>query len=475
MLASVHPLDVSCPESLESFRESCVDGKLGGRVDILFNNAGVCLAEDGENEENARCPGATAAGVLRETLAVNFFGALAVADACMPALISAASAPTVVEAGMATTAEQTTFAAVTMPRAPSTVVWISSGEGELCFLGAKWRKLLGSAESLEVCVPAVVLATVLRERTGEGEVAPAGISTRKHNPCPKPSTLRAHMFRNATRIRRVQLELSTTRCFLESTPTKHPPAALAPLLSIFPPQQEIKSHMSSLLISAQKASEKNANGESNKDEAAEDEQEAEMAFGTTPAYSLSKAAANAAVRTWAPLLLRSPATTEPGSGRNTGSVVGRVRLVAVCPGDVLTRMTSAVSVEHFHVFFDVFHSPALTERWPSVVCSPRRVHRLLLCATTRGTKTRCFFLEGTSPISERVLCEVFFSYLASKRRAPRVRCRVLSAVGCSQEEMARGDAVSPEEAAAAVVKVALGSAQQFPAGKFYRHGEEIGW
>lgn len=35
--------------------------------------------------------------------------------------------------------------------------------------------------------------------------------------------------------------------------------------------------------------------------------------------------------------------------------------------------------------------------------------------------------------------------------------------------------VAPEEAAAAVVKIAIGSAHEFPAGKFYRHGEEIGW
>lgn len=41
--------------------------------------------------------------------------------------------------------------------------------------------------------------------------------------------------------------------------------------------------------------------------------------------------------------------------------------------------------------------------------------------------------------------------------------------------MARGDAVSPEEAAVAVVKIALSSAHEFPTGKFYRHGEEIGW
>ncbi|CAN0452776.1 unnamed protein product, partial [Laminaria digitata] len=93
----------------------------------------------------------------------------------------------------------------------------------------------------------------------------------------------------------------------------------------------------------------------------------ELAFGPTPAYSLSKAAANAVVRAWAPHL-----SSERG-----------VRLVAVCPGDVLTRMTS-------------------------------------------------------------------------------------------EEELARGEGVSPKEAAVAVVDVAL-RAEEFPAGGFYRGGEEIGW
>lgn len=98
--------------------------------------------------------------------------------------------------------------------------------------------------------------------------------------------------------------------------------------------------MSDLLASAS-ASETSANGDSNRDSSAtrdEQEQEEELAFGPTPAYSLSKAAANAAVRTWAPRLLRPPPATAPTSGSSGG-----VRLVAVCPGDVLTRMTSAVS------------------------------------------------------------------------------------------------------------------------------------
>lgn len=113
----------------------------------------------------------------------------------------------------------------------------------------------------------------------------------------------------------------------------------------------------------------------NKQEALNDSQEVEgkvvlteeLAYGSTPAYSLSKAAVNTAVRTWAPRL-----ASEHG-----------VRLVAVCPGDVLTRMASL-------------------------------------------------------------------------------------------EEIARGEAISPEKAALAVVDVALRAAD-FPAGRFYRSGKEIDW
>lgn len=93
----------------------------------------------------------------------------------------------------------------------------------------------------------------------------------------------------------------------------------------------------------------------------------EIAFGPTPAYSLSKASANAVVRAWAPDL-----AAERG-----------VRLVAICPGDVLTGMMS-------------------------------------------------------------------------------------------EEELRRGNGVSPEEAALEVVDVALRAAD-FPAGRFYRAGKEIRW
>ena len=44
----------------------------------------------------------------------------------------------------------------------------------------------------------------------------------------------------------------------------------------------------------------------------------------------------------------------------------------------------------------------------------------------------------------------------------------------SDEEILRGKGVSPEEAAAGVVDVAL-RASEFPAGGFYRGGEAIGW
>lgn len=70
----------------------------------------------------------------------------------------------------------------------------------------------------------------------------------------------------------------------------------------------------------------------------------EIAFGPSPAYSLSKAAVNAAVRTWAPRLLSATTTGESHAKIKSGNGGGAagVRLVAVCPGDVLTRMTSEV-------------------------------------------------------------------------------------------------------------------------------------
>lgn len=159
--ASVHPLDVSCPRSLENFRENCVNGHLGGKVDILFNNAGVCLPQEvkqrATNKTTSSAASATA-GILRETLEVNFFGALGVVDACLPALISAAALGVAPEEEMVvgTTAEEQPTATMTS-LTPPTVVWISSGEGELCFLGAKWRKLLRNADSLEVWCGVVCL------------------------------------------------------------------------------------------------------------------------------------------------------------------------------------------------------------------------------------------------------------------------------------------------------------------------------
>lgn len=105
-------MDVTCVDSLGKFRDVCVNGELGGKVDLLFNNAGVCL------------PGADSA-VLEETLAVNFYGALGVMEACLPAMKDST---------------------VLIP----TVVWVSSGDGELCYLGSKWQGLLGDADSVEV-------------------------------------------------------------------------------------------------------------------------------------------------------------------------------------------------------------------------------------------------------------------------------------------------------------------------------------
>lgn len=93
--------------------ETCVKGTLDGKVDVLFNNAAVCLSGSGSS-------------VLEETLAVNFYGALGVIEACLPAMAGGASS------------------------VGPTVVWVSSGEGELCFLSNKWQELLGQADSVKV-------------------------------------------------------------------------------------------------------------------------------------------------------------------------------------------------------------------------------------------------------------------------------------------------------------------------------------
>ncbi|CAN0526734.1 unnamed protein product [Ectocarpus sp. 12 AP-2014] len=300
-LASFFPIDVTCPRSVEAFREDCVNGHLGGRVDILFNNAGVCFPEqDGNGPQNNR---AAAAGILRETLAVNFFGALEVVEACIPAL--QAAAPMVARKEKKKTAlmlEGNEVTSTMKSLKPPTVVWISSGDGELCFLGGKWRGLLAEAQSLE----------------------------------------------------------------------------------------DVKSPLSDLLAAATDTItttlKENSTAPTGSQQEGEQAQVEEIAFGPTPAYSLSKAAVNAAVRTWAPCIQAPtvPAVAPESTKSRTGVRGGGVRLVAVCPGDVLTRMTS-------------------------------------------------------------------------------------------KEEMARGDAVCPEEAAVEVVDIALSSAHDIPAGRFYRHGEEIGW
>jgi len=116
--------------------------------------------------------------------------------------------------------------------------------------------------------------------------------------------------------------------------------------------QEIKLHMSGFLTSVS-AAERGESGGGNPGQQTggerrllQEEEQEEIAFGPSPAYSLSKAAANAAVRAWAPRLLvppPNPGAGRPSCGTSRGAARG-VRLVAVCPGDVLTRMTSEVSI-----------------------------------------------------------------------------------------------------------------------------------
>ena len=214
--ASVYPLDVTSAASLTDFRENCVEAGLGGKVDILFNNAGVCLAGGG-------------GAILEKTLAVNFFGALGVVEACLPAVAGAtgsahdrtisvdskikgsgnsssntntdissntntninansntnsntnanptmnANANANINTNTNTNTDTRTHTSTntnantntntdantntynntntnTNTNKPTsmTVVWVSSGDGELCFIGSKWRRILERAESLEV-------------------------------------------------------------------------------------------------------------------------------------------------------------------------------------------------------------------------------------------------------------------------------------------------------------------------------------
>lgn len=126
-LASVHVLDVTSARSIDSFQKRCIMSDLGGRLDLLFNNAGICL------------PGWDKA-TLENTLDVNFFGALHVMEACLPALTQRARTRTPPEGA----ADEKAGCG------PPSVVWISSGDGELCFLASKWQGLLERASSVEV-------------------------------------------------------------------------------------------------------------------------------------------------------------------------------------------------------------------------------------------------------------------------------------------------------------------------------------
>lgn len=114
-----------------------------------------------------------------------------------------------------------------------------------------------------------------------------------------------------------------------------------------PKQQDVKSPLSDLLATATDtittASKENSTASAGSQQEGEQGQVEEIAFGPTPAYSLSKAAVNAAVRTWRRIQPPTvPAEAPENTESRTGVRGGAVRLVAVCPGDVLTRMTSKV-------------------------------------------------------------------------------------------------------------------------------------
>lgn len=135
--ASFHHLDVECPDSIRAFQTECVEaeGQLAGRVDVLINNAGVCL--EGTDKT-----------AVRDTLAVNFFGALGVMEACLPSMMMVCPDPAAAGASGDGGGRR---------GATATVVWISSGDGELCYLGSKWQRLLSEASTFEVGSRAAVL------------------------------------------------------------------------------------------------------------------------------------------------------------------------------------------------------------------------------------------------------------------------------------------------------------------------------
>lgn len=131
-------------------------------------------------------------------------------------------------------------------------------------------------------------------------------------------------------------------CSNVSTTNPEPPPRL------YRKQQDVKSPLSDLLAAVSDTitttSKENSTAPAGSQREGEQAQVEEIAFGPTPAYCLSKAAANAAVRTWAPCIQvpRGPAEALEHSESRTGVRMGGVRLVAVCPGDVVTRMTSKV-------------------------------------------------------------------------------------------------------------------------------------
>ncbi|CAM9119416.1 unnamed protein product [Chrysoparadoxa australica] len=117
--AHTHPfaLDVTDAKSIDTFKRRCCSQLAAGGDDhlMLFNNAGVCI--EGQGRE-----------VFERTMAVNFWGALAVTKAVLPSMLAAGK---------------------------GSVVCVSSGDGELACLSSALQRELKQAENTEA-VKAVV-------------------------------------------------------------------------------------------------------------------------------------------------------------------------------------------------------------------------------------------------------------------------------------------------------------------------------
>mmetsp|Transcript_28598 Transcript_28598/g.37459 ORF Transcript_28598/g.37459 Transcript_28598/m.37459 type:complete len:327 (+) Transcript_28598:5-985(+) len=109
-----HPLDMSVSENIDNFCQWVLSEV--GQVDLLINNAGVCL--EGNSQQ-----------VLHQSLATNFFGPMQLAKSLAE--------------------RRPKHNAMSQAQSCSlTVINVSSGEGELCYLSSEAQRVIKDASSL---------------------------------------------------------------------------------------------------------------------------------------------------------------------------------------------------------------------------------------------------------------------------------------------------------------------------------------